>query len=212
MNELLNLIENQLANTSVSLDNFRKIASRLLANGVICHGDSLLESSLYNDAKRIESLLDDYFAVIGCKLFHEPDFQYLCLFPPGADAPGMSEENDEIDTSLHEKLNHDEVASLLILRFLYQQVFQEGVLTEEAEAPITLESFYTTMQTRLNRTLSSIGATKRKELFQKLRRLKLIRYASNADLDNPEAIISIRPMITSFVHSEALELEEPVLN
>jgi hypothetical protein len=206
MNELLNLVENQLANTSVSLDAFRKIATRLLANGVIYHRDSALESTLYNDAKRIESLLDDYFTVIGCKLFHEPDFQYFCLFPPGANVPGFSEEDEETETSLREKFSQDEVAAILILRFLYQQIFQEGALTDDAEAPVTLESFYTTMQTRLNRSLSSIGATKRKEIFQRLRRLKLIRYTSHADLDNPDNILTIRPIITNFVNAEALEI------
>lgn len=207
MNELLNLVENQLADTSVSLDAFRKIATRLLANGVIYHGDSILESTLYNDAKRIESLLDDYFAVIGCKLFHEPDFQYFCLFPPGANVPGFSDnDEEETESSLRDKLNQDEVASILILRFLYQQLFQEGTLTDEAEASVTLESFYTTMQTRLNRSLSSIGTTRRKEIFQRLRRLKLIRYVSNADLDNPDTVLTIRPIITSFVNAEALAI------
>jgi hypothetical protein len=202
MNELLNIVENQLADTSVSLDAFRKITTRLLANGVIYHGDSSLESTLYNDAKRIESLLDDYFVIIGCKLFHEPDFQYFCLFPPGANVPGFSENDEEAKTSLRDKFNQDEIATILILRFLYQQIFQEGALTDEAEAPITLELFYTTMQTRLNRSLSL--ATKRKEIFRRLRRLKLIRYAPNADLDNPDTVLTIRPIITSFVNAEAL--------
>jgi hypothetical protein len=207
MNELLTHIEKQLASTSVTLETFRKIATRLLANGVISYGDSTLESTLYNDAKRIEYLLDDYFVVIDCKLFHEPDFQYFCLFPPGSDIPGSTtaEEDEETDTSLRERFSQDEVASILILRLLYQQVFQEGALNEQAEAPVTLESFHTTMQTRLNRSLSSIGTTKRKEVFQKLRRRKFIRYSSNANLDNQETVLAIRPIITNFVHSDALE-------
>lgn len=207
MNELLTHIEKQLASTSVTLEAFRQIATRLIANGVISYPDSSLESTLYNDAKRIENLLDDYFAVIDCKLFHEPDFQYFCLFPPGSDIPGTVANGDEeeTDTSLREKFTQDEVASILILRLLYQQVFQEGLLNESAEAQITIESFHTTMQTRLNRSLSAIGTTKRKELFQKLRRRKLIRYPGNANLDNQETVIAIRPIITHFVHSEALE-------
>lgn len=210
MNELLSHIEKQLASTSVTLETFRKIATRLLANGVISYGDNSLESTLYNEAKRIENLLDDYFAVIDCKLFHEPDFQYFCLFPPGSDIPGAgADEDEETDTSLREKFTQDEVASILIFRLLYQQVFQEGLLTESAEAQITIESFHTTMQTRLNRSLSAIGSTKRKELFQKLRRRKLIRYPGNANLDNQETVIAIRPIITHFVHSEALEAVIP---
>ena len=210
MNELLTHIEKQLASTSVTLETFRKIATRLLANGVISYGDSTLESTLYNDAKRIEYLLDDYFAVIDCKLFHEPDFQYFCLFPPGSDIPGSAAvEDEETDTSLREKFTQDEVASILILRLLYQQVFQEGALNEKAEAPVTLESFYTSMQTRLNRSLSSIGTTKRKEVFQKLRRRKLIRYSGNANLDNQETVLAIRPIITNLVHSEALDAIKP---
>ncbi|MEK8020343.1 MAG: DUF4194 domain-containing protein [Candidatus Parabeggiatoa sp.] len=206
MNELLNFVEKQLADTSVSLDAFRKIATRLLANGVISHGDTALESTLYNDAKRIESLLDDYFAVIGCKLFHEPDFQYFCLFPPGANVPGFAENDEEAETSLHDKFNQDEVATILILRFLYQQLFQEGALTGEAEALVPLELFYTTMQIHLNRSLLSIGATRRKEIFQRLRRLKLIHYEPNANLDNPDTVLRIRPIITSFVNADALAI------
>jgi hypothetical protein len=66
------------------------------------------------------------------------------------------------------------------------------------------------MKNWLSRSLPE-KATERKRVFQRLRRLRLIDYREDDDVERSEAWLRIHPMIVDFVSNEAIEaLQAPV--
>lgn len=205
MNDIFDATQKVLKKTSVNMPRFQQIVARLLGRGIIVYGDSQAESELYNDASRVESLLIDYFSVFGATLFHDHHFSYFRLYPPGTDIQGQNSETEPSENSLRQNLNQHETAAVLVLRFLYDQALQEGSLDDAAEAQVSLEALHTAMQTRLNRTMPPTSG-ERKNVFRKLKRLKLIKFSSEDDLDQPETWLTIRPMITGFLNPASVKI------
>lgn len=204
MSDLLFFVEKKLKKSTVDLDRFRQVVSRLMGRGILCYGDSQVESELYNDALRIESLLTDFFSVMGAQMVHEQQFKYFRLYPPGVDTIAVELDDDSVDNSMRETLTQHETACVLVLRLLYDQAVQEGSLDDDAEVQISMEALHTALQTRLKRSLPE-RVVERKNIFTKLRRFKLIRFSSEDNLEKPESWIAIRPMIVGFVHADALD-------
>jgi len=202
MSDIARAVEKQLKKSTVTADRFRQLISRLLGRGILCYGDTQTESELYNDAARVEGLLKDYFAVMGARLEHDSDLQYFRLYPPGADT-SLANDDDDADASMCENLSQHETACVLVLRLLYDQALQAGNLDDEHEVQIPMEALHTALQTRLKRSLPE-RMTERKNLFRKLKRFKLIRYTGDDDLEKPESVLSIRPLIVGFVNHDAL--------
>lgn len=203
MHEITLIVEKKLKAAAVTEDRFRQILVRLLGRGIIVYGDSQVENELYNDAIRAETLIGDYFSVMGATVRYEHSFKYIRLYPPGAHTDGSMEDEEHVDASLRESLSQHEIAAVLILRFLYDQQLQEGRLDDDAEARITMEALHTALQTRLKRGLPD-KSTERKNLFKKLKRYKLIKYTSDDDLEQPETMLVIRPMLVGFVSADAI--------
>lgn len=196
-------IEEALTGTPVTLERFREVVLRLLDMSVIVRADSQTEEKLYDDAVGILDLLRSYFAVMGCRLVHEAQFRYLQLYAPGVSIPGITTETQDA-SSLRMRLGQHDVAVLLILRFLYDRAIQTGMLDDDGRASVSLEELHTAMKSVLDRSLPD-AATERRGIFRRLKQLKVVDYRPDADLENADNIIVIRPIITGMVHADYIQ-------
>ncbi|MBX4276767.1 DUF4194 domain-containing protein, partial [Mycobacterium tuberculosis] len=76
--------DEQLAIANVKRERFREILVRLMAYGVIVRDEDKTEQLLYDDARRVESLLDEYLDFAGFRLYHDRDNQFYRLYAAGA--------------------------------------------------------------------------------------------------------------------------------
>lgn len=210
MSEFIDAYQRALKESLADEERFRAVALRLLRHGVIAAKDSQHELALYSDCLRLKPLLDDYFHILGCRLHHDVDYQYFRLYPPGAGAPGQVGADAEEVTGLRLKLTYAEIAAAIAVCFLYDKARQDGRLDDEGEVVESLETFHTAMQTTLKRSLPD-GAVERKSIFHRLKQMKIIGYDHEADLNDPETVIVLRPFVTSLVYPDAVNIIEAAL-
>lgn len=189
--------------TSVTNERFREITGRLFASGVIFRDENPFEERLYDDARRIIPLLDEYFALSGFRLFHEADSTFIRLYPPGAWVPGQGEADVDGEKLLRTRLSADFVATALMLRFLYQQGLAEGRIEPGEEVHVRMEDLALAMTAHLGRVLPE-GKTDRGNLFKELKRQRILRFNEETDFNNGDGFIAIRRPILSLVGEEAL--------
>ncbi|MCL6415691.1 DUF4194 domain-containing protein [Aestuariirhabdus sp. Z084] len=205
---ITDLLQEQLGKQQLELSAFQQVVQRLLDYGVICRDESQTEQELYDRYLRIKSLVDDYLRVIGVRVQHDDLFHYLRLYPPGAQVPGMDDE-DQGFSGFRTRPGQGEVALLLVLRSQYEQQLREGQIDDRGCAMVSLESVSIAMKSLLNRTLP-LQSTDRRALFRALKRMRVIQFGQEEMLDSGEAWLRIRPMITSLVSHEVLQgLLEP---
>lgn len=201
---LTDCLENLLTPAGVSVEEFGELAVRLLNYGVLCRGENQTEQSLYDRYVRIAPVMDAYLGVIGVRVLHDRRFEYVRLYPPGAQVPGMDQaEEGAFSGSLRARLRQDEVALLLVLRLQYDKALSEGEVDENGYVAESMESLGIAMKNLLGRSLPD-KLTERKRVFQRLRQLRLIDYQHDDDIEAAEAWLRIHPMIVSFVGEEAL--------
>lgn len=206
---LTTYLTEQLEKTGVSLGEFQELCLRLLNYGVLCRDESLIEQQLYDRYLRVDEWVIEYLGMVGIQVFHDRRFAYLRLYPPGAQVPGMDEAFDQAFTSgLRARLRQDEVALLLVLRQQYDRALREGLLDEQGFVTESMESLGIALRNQLGRSLPE-KLTERKRIFERLRKLRLIQYRQDDNLESGEMGLRIHPMIVSFVNDEALlALEE----
>lgn len=206
---LTTYLTEQLEKTGVSLGEFQELCLRLLNYGVLCRDESLIEQQLYDRYLRVDEWVMEYLGMVGIQVFHDRRFAYLRLYPPGAQVPGMDEAFDQAFTSgLRARLRQDEVALLLVLRQQYDRALREGLLDEQGFVTESMESLGIALRNQLGRSLPE-KLTERKRIFERLRKLRLIQYRQDDNLESGEMGLRIHPMIVSFVNDEALlALEE----
>lgn len=210
MSELTDTFQRTLKELLGDEERFRVVVHRLLRHGVLAADDSQHELALYSDCLRLKPLIDDYFHILGCRLYHDADYRYFRLYPPGAGAPGQAGPDPEENQGLRAKLSRDEIAAAITVSFLYDKARQDGRLDEDGEVAESLETFHTGIQTALKRSLPD-GAVERKAIFNRLKQMKLISYDSEADLADPETVIVLRPLVTSLVYPDAVNILESAL-
>src|SRR5690606_28499537 len=133
------------------------------------------------------------------RIQHDPRFQFVRLFPPGSQIPGMADENDPaFNSGLRNRLNQQEVALILVLRSQYDKILREGQIDESGYASISFEALNIAHNNLLRRTLPS-SQTALRALFRKLRKSRRIQITDDESLDAGEAWIRIRPTIWSLV-------------
>ncbi len=204
------LIE-RLEPSGVTLAEFQELCLRLLNYGVLCRDESQVEQQLYDRFVRVSELVDEYLGIVGVRLLHDRRFAYLRLYPPGAQVPGMEDADSEaFGSGLRSRLRQDEVALLLVLRLQYDRALREGQLDEDGFVTESIESLGLAMRARLGRSLPE-KLTDRKRMLERLRKLRLIQYRQDEDLDAIEAGLRIHPMIVSFVSEQALAALEEAL-
>lgn len=188
----------------LTLQEFIELTIRLLDYGVLCRDESLVEQTLYDRFVRVEALVADYLSVLGIRLLHDRQFQYVRAFPPGAAIPGLEEEVDSPPaTGLRSRLSQQEVALVLVLRTQYDKALREGEVDDNGCVMLNFESVVISLRNLLGRTLPD-NLTERRQLFRRLRQLRLIHFNQEEETDTGNAWIRIRPLIVSFVSDEVL--------
>lgn len=194
-----------LKETSVTNERFREITGRLFASGVIFRDENTFEERMYDDARRIVPILDEYFSLAGFRMFHDAESTFIRLYPPGAWVPGQGEADADGEKLLRTRLSADFVATALMLRFLYQQGLAEGRIEPSEEVHVRMEDLALAMTAHLGRVLPE-GKTDRGNLFKELKRQRIVRFNEETDFNNGDGFIAIRRPILSLVGEEALRV------
>ncbi|EAR10481.1 DUF4194 domain-containing protein [Reinekea blandensis] len=201
---MLHDLEKQLDKAGITRNEYSELLIRLLDYGVLCRDESQTEQVLYDRYLRIDGLVADYLEVIGIRIQHEPRFHFVRLFPPGAEVPGMAEPHQQpFNNGFRVKLNQSEVALVLILRSLYDRALREGQLDEQGCVLVSIENITISLRNLLKRTLPD-KLTERRQLFGRLRQLRLIQLNQEIHEDSADLWIRIRPMIISYVSDDVL--------
>jgi hypothetical protein len=200
---LLSHINEQLALANIKPDRFREIINRLMAYGAIVREEDRIEQLLYDDARRVEGLLEDYFDVAGFRLHHDSNNQFYRLYVAGAVVDGLPEDILEPTPSLRARVSPDFVAVALALRFLYQNKLNTGDIQPQGEALVSFEEIAATMQTQLKRPLPN-GIGDKMALLAELKRHRLLSYTAEFSISDEDALLAIRPTILGIVSNDAL--------
>jgi len=198
------LVEAELKAGGVRAEAFQQILGRLFGLSILHREDSAIERQLYDDAVRIEGLLNAYFNVGGFRLLHERHQSYFRLYPPGARVPGLPAEDDAIAVdAVRAKLSADFVACCLVLRLLYNESLRQGSINERNEALVTVEYLNATLTAQARRSLPA--KTARERLFADLKRARLIDYRADSEVEDADALVAIRGTILQFVADSAID-------
>lgn len=200
---LLSHINEQLALANIKPDRFREIINRLMAYGAIVREEDRIEQLLYDDARRVEGLLEDYFDVAGFRLHHDSNNQFYRLYVAGAVVDGLPEDVLEPTPSLRARVSPDFVAVALALRFLYQNKLNTGDIQPQGEALVSFEEIAATMQTQLKRPLPN-GIGDKMALLAELKRHRLLSYTAEFSISDEDALLAIRPTILGIVSNNTL--------
>ena len=195
-------LEDQLQQRGISTEDFSELMIRLLDRGVLCRDESKKEAQLYDHFLQIRDLVEDYLSVLRIRLLHEPRFELVRIFPPGAEVPGLADSEDSISTGLRDRLHQHEVALILVLRAEYDKSLREGLIDEQGQVMLSLETLSLSHRNLLGRPLPE-HAGERQALLRRMRQLRLIRSSSDAGMDD-ESWVTIRPGILSLVTDTAL--------
>lgn len=206
---LIDYVGKRLESSGVELEALKELLIRLLNYGVLAREESLIERELYDRFVRLEDLVVEALALFGIRLYHDRRFEYVRLYPPGSRTPSAdSAEEQAFGGGLRARLSQHEVALILVLRAQYDKALREGKLDERGYATEPFEAISLAMKNWLNRSLPE-KITERKRVFQRLRRLRLIEYREDDDVERSEAWLRIHPMIVDFVSREAIEALQP---
>ena len=197
------VVREQLSVANMKNERFREIITRLLAYGVIVRDEDRIEQLLYDDARRVETMLEAYFDVAGLLLHHDAANQFYRLYAPGAVVDGLPEDIYEPVPSLRARVSTDFVAAALALRFIYQNKLNNGDIQPQGEALIGFEELAITLQTQLKRPLPATLIEK-KSLLAELRRHRLLGFSSSFSIEDEDALLAIRPTILGIVSNDAL--------
>ncbi len=200
---LLFHINEQLVLANIKSDRFREIINRLMAYGAIVREEDRVEQQLYDDARRVEGLLEDYFDIAGFRLHHDSNNQFYRLYVAGAVVDGLPEDILEPTPSLRARVSPDFVAMALALRFLYQNKLNTGDIQPQGEALVSFEEIAATMQTQLKRPLPN-GMGDKMALLAELKRHRLLSYTAEFSISDEDALLAIRPTILGIVSNDAL--------
>ena len=201
---MLHFIEQKLEKQGLDRRELSELLIRLLDYGVICRDESQIEQQLYDRYLRLEEIVADYLELIGVRVQHDKRFQFIRLYPPGAQIPGVQDEPNAIQSpGLRMRLNQNEVALILVLRAQYDKALREGQVDEQGCVMVSLESLSIAIKNLLKRTLPD-NMTERKQLFRRLKQLRLIQIANEDRLDDGDMWLRIRPMIMSYVSEQVL--------
>lgn len=204
MSSLTLNLEEQLRKHNLGLADWRALLQRLLDYGVLCRSDSQVEAEFYDQFVRIEALVDEYLALIGIRFQHDTHFQFVRLIPPGARVPGLEDESDEpFNGGMRTRLGQGEVALILVLRAEYDKALREGAIDEQGCVTLSLEAVALAMKNLLRRSLPE-SLVERRQLFRRLRQLRLVHFTQEADLEQADTWIRVRPLIVNLVSNEWL--------
>lgn len=202
---LTDIIEQQLEKENISLNEFRELIIRLLNYTVLCRDESQVEQQLYDRYLRISKLVKEYLTMMDVRVLHDTRFEYIRLYPPSSQVPGMEEaENTAFSGSLRARLSQQEVALILILRLQYDKALREAQVDDEGYVTESFEAISIAMKNIIGRSLPD-KPTERRQLFNRCKKLRLIEYRHEDDVLKAESWLKIHPMIVGFVNDDALQ-------
>ena len=205
---LTDIVEQQLEKENLSLSEFRELLIRLLNYTVLCRQESQVEQQLYDRYLRISGLVKEYLAMTGIRIFHDTRFEYIRLYPPASQVPGMEGAEDAaFSGSLRERLSQQEVALILVLRLQYDKALREAQVDDEGYVTESFEAISIAMKNTIGRSLPE-KQSEYLQLFKRCRKLRLIKYRHENDILNAESCLKIHPMIVNFVNDEAIQALE----
>ena len=197
-------LDQRLEQEGFSRNDYSELLIRLLDYGVICRDESQVEQQLYDRYLRLEGPVTDYLGLIGVQVQHDKRFNFVRLFPPGAEVPGLDDSGEgPFNGGFRVRLSQQEVALVLVLRSLYDRALREGQVDDNGCVLASLENISITLRNLLKRTLPE-GVTERKQLFRRLRQLRLIQVSQEEALETGDFWVRIRPMIMSYVSDDVL--------
>lgn len=201
---MLQMIDKELEKEGLSQRDFSELLVRLLDYGVICRDESQIEQQLYDRYLRLEELIGDYISLLGIRIQHDRRFQFVRLYPPGAQVPGMVDDSQNSGAqAFRSRLNQNEVALILVLRAQYDKALREGLVDDQGCVMVSLEALSIAMKNLLKRTLPE-NLTERKALFRRLKQLRLVQIANEDTLTDGDMWLRVRPMIMSYVSDQVL--------
>jgi len=205
---LTDIVEQQLEKENLSLSEFRELIIRLLNYSVLCRHESQVEQQLYDRYMRIPHLVKEYLTMSGIRIFHDTRFEYIRLYPPASQVPGMEgAEEAAFSGSLRDRLSQQEVALILVLRLQYDKALREAQVDDQGYVTESFEAISIAMKNIIGRSLPE-KSSERQQLFKRCRKLRLIEYRHEEDILKSEAWFKIHPMIVNFVNDEAIQALE----
>ena len=128
---MLASIDKQLEKNGISTNELSELLIRLMDYGVLCRDESQREQLLYDRYLRLENLVNDYLGMLRIRIQHDTRFQFVRLYPPGSEVPGMVDENDPpFKSGMRSRLSKSEVELVLVLRSQYEKSLREGQVDE----------------------------------------------------------------------------------
>ncbi|MCK7597380.1 DUF4194 domain-containing protein [Microbulbifer sp. CAU 1566] len=197
-------LEEALAQCRVTRSEFSELLVRLLDYGVICRDESNVETLLYDRFQRCEALIREWLAPLGLRLQHDSRFQFIRVYPPGAEVPGMPDQEEPHHGGFRARLSQQEVAAILVLRVEYDKSLREGQVDDQGCVALTLEALELGLRNLLKMSLPDKLA-ERKQLLKKLRQLRLIQFNGEDSEAVAETLLRVRPTIAQFVSESALQ-------
>ncbi|HEY7773289.1 MAG TPA: DUF4194 domain-containing protein [Marinagarivorans sp.] len=201
-----------LSEKNVSNEEFSELLIRLLDYGVLCRDENNIEQRLYDRYLRIEPMVVDFISVLGMRIEHNARFGFIRVYPPGAQVPSLpDDEHAPFNSGFRQRLNQFEAALAIILRVEYGKQLREGKVDEQGAVLANMEAISIAFHNLLKKSLPE-NITERRNLFRKLRQLRVLHYQSEEDLDSLEGWVKIRPLIMGFVGDAALDALEARTN
>lgn len=199
------LLKPKLTALNLTFNDYSELLIRLLDYGVISRNESNIEAQLYDRYLMCEELIEDYLAVLSIRLLHDKQFCYVRAFPPGAQVPGLPDDDSAaFNSGMRYRPNQQEVALILVLRVEYEKALREGLVNDAGCVLVSFESVAFAMKNLLKRSLPE-QSSDRRALFKRLRQMRLIQFNGDDDLNIEECWLSIQPSIASFVTDDALQ-------
>ncbi|WP_444941353.1 DUF4194 domain-containing protein [Microbulbifer sp. ZKSA004] len=196
-------LEEALAQCRLNRSEFSELLVRLLDYGVICRDESVIETTLYDRFQRCEQLVREWLAPLGLRLQHDSRFQFIRVYPPGAEVPGLPDQEEPHHGGFRARLSQQEVAAILALRVEYDKALREGQVDESGCAALSMEALELGMRNLLKMSLPDKHA-ERKNLLKKLRQLRLVQFSSEEVDTSAEVWLRVRPTIAHFVSESVL--------
>jgi hypothetical protein len=198
-------IQDRLKAKNIRLEDFQAVNALLISRGFLSREDGVRHKALYMIAQRCHEELQDVLAFLyGAKLFHDPSTSHFRLQPFGAGDIGLPDvgEEMEIRRELKGSVHKDFTAALLTLRMLYDEQAVERRFGPGGRVGIRVTEFVTAMKVRFKVDLPAADYLRR-SIFLKLKKHGVADFNID-DLKDEDAVISIRPEISSLVYDSAV--------
>ncbi len=198
------LFAEQLEQKNYTQEEFSELLIRLLDYGVLCRDESQIEEQLYDRFVQLKDQVEDYLQIIGVRILHDERFNFVRIYPPGAQVPGLPDEvNQPFNSGFRQRLSQLDVAVILVLRAEYEKSLREGQIDENGCVMLSMEALSLGMHNLLNRSLPETQ-TERARLLTRLKQLRLIYFKTDETEGHEDSWLKIRPTINSFVSEETL--------